>query len=358
MADKKYLDPTGLALLWEKIKNKLNLKVDKVDGKGLSTNDYTTDEKNKLSNIAAGAQVNTLEGIQKNGQTVTIQNKIANIAVPTNVSELNNDAGYVTSSEIPEGATATTTVPKMDGTAAVGTEMAFARGDHVHPTDTSRAAASALTAVSSRVDALESAVGSGGSVDSKIAAAISELDSSIASEANKAIASVTITDGKISASTKVSIPTAATATPVMDGTAAVGTATTWARADHVHPIDTSRAPLASPAFTGTPTAPTPSAGNNSTNIATTAFVNTAISSAVADITSFEFEVVTTLPASGEKGIIYLVAHAHGTGDAYDEYIWTGTAFEKIGNTDIDLSGYQLSAELKEITSSEIDAICI
>jgi hypothetical protein len=34
------------------------------------------------------------------------------------------------------------------------------------------------------------------------------------------------------------------------------------------------APIASPAFTGTPTAPTPTAGNNSTQIATTAFVNT------------------------------------------------------------------------------------
>lgn len=33
-------------------------KVDKVPGKGLSTNDYTTDEKNKLSGIAAGAEVN------------------------------------------------------------------------------------------------------------------------------------------------------------------------------------------------------------------------------------------------------------------------------------------------------------
>lgn len=35
-----------------------NNKVDKVSGKGLSTNDYTTDEKNKLSGIAAGAEVN------------------------------------------------------------------------------------------------------------------------------------------------------------------------------------------------------------------------------------------------------------------------------------------------------------
>ena len=45
--------------------------------------------------------------------------------------------------------------------------------------------------------------------------------------------------------------------PAMDGTAAVGASTRFARADHVHPTDTSRAPLASPALTGTPTAPTP-----------------------------------------------------------------------------------------------------
>ncbi len=36
----------------------LNGKVDKVSGKGLSTNDYTTDEKNKLAGIAEGAEVN------------------------------------------------------------------------------------------------------------------------------------------------------------------------------------------------------------------------------------------------------------------------------------------------------------
>ena len=38
-----------------------------------------------------------------------------------------------------------------------------------------------------------------------------------------------------------SVPAASTTTPVMDGTAAVGTGTTWARADHVHPTDTTRA---------------------------------------------------------------------------------------------------------------------
>jgi len=68
--------------------------------------------------------------------------------------------------------------------------------------------------------------------------------------------------------------------PLMDATAAPGTATAYARADHVHPSDTSRAPLASPALTGTPTAPTVgSATDNTTKIATTAFVQAAIAAA-------------------------------------------------------------------------------
>ncbi len=40
------------------IKSALDNKVDKVNGKGLSTNDYTTAEKSKLEGIAAGAEVN------------------------------------------------------------------------------------------------------------------------------------------------------------------------------------------------------------------------------------------------------------------------------------------------------------
>jgi hypothetical protein len=68
----------------------------------------------------------------------------------------------------------------------------------------------------------------------------------------------------------------ATAAPIMDGVAAVGVTTKYAREDHVHPSDTSRAPLASPIFTGNPTAPTPTAGDADTSIATTAFVATAV----------------------------------------------------------------------------------
>lgn len=58
--------------------------------------------------------------------------------IPTKTSDLTNDSGFITTADIPEGSAASTTVPLMDGTANVGSELAFARGDHRHPTDTTR----------------------------------------------------------------------------------------------------------------------------------------------------------------------------------------------------------------------------
>ena len=135
----KYLDENGLLYFWQQLKVKLAGKVDVVSGKGLSTNDYTTTEKNKLSNIEAGAEVNVIETVKVNNQALTPSSKAVNVEVPTKTSDLTNDSGFITTGDIPEGAAASTTTPKMDGTAKVGTELAFARGDHVHPTDTTRA---------------------------------------------------------------------------------------------------------------------------------------------------------------------------------------------------------------------------
>ena len=129
----KYLDNNGLLYLWQKISNKF---VAKEAGKTLSTNDFTTELKTKLEGIQAGAQVNVKPDWNAvAGNAAEILNKPT---IPSKTSELQNDSGFITSSDIPEGAAASTTVPKMDGTAAVGTEMAFARGDHVHPSDTSK----------------------------------------------------------------------------------------------------------------------------------------------------------------------------------------------------------------------------
>lgn len=58
--------------------------------------------------------------------------------MPKKVSELENDAKYITLDQVPEGAAASSTVPLMDGTADAGKEAAFARGDHRHPSDTTK----------------------------------------------------------------------------------------------------------------------------------------------------------------------------------------------------------------------------
>lgn len=129
----KFLDYNGLLYFWEKIKAKF---VEKESGKGLSTNDFTTTLKDKLDGIEAGAQKNVKpDWSASSGSAAEILNKPT---IPSKTSDLKNDSGFITTSDIPEGAAASTTVPKMDGTAAVGSELAFARGDHVHPSDTKK----------------------------------------------------------------------------------------------------------------------------------------------------------------------------------------------------------------------------
>ena len=107
--------------------------------------------------------------------------------------------------------------------------------------------------------------------------------------------------------------TPASATPLMDGTGTAGTSAKYAREDHVHPSDTSKANLASPTFTGTPKAPTAAAGTNTTQIATTAFVTSAIASAQIGAALFKGTVsagtdISSLTAY-KKGWYWVVATA-------------------------------------------------
>lgn len=72
---KKIFTDKSLSTFVDEIKaytdGEVSSKVDKVTGKGLSTNDYTTAEKNKLSGIATGAQVNqnAFSNVAVSGQT-------------------------------------------------------------------------------------------------------------------------------------------------------------------------------------------------------------------------------------------------------------------------------------------------
>ena len=63
---------------------------------------------------------------------------------------------------------------------------------------------------------------------------------------------------------------------------------------------------------------------------------------IGGITQFDVEVVEELPEVGEKGVLYLVPNEGSGGNIYDEYVWIPSteSFEKIGTTEIDLSGYE------------------
>ncbi len=128
----KFIDQNALLYIFQKIKQTF---VQKETGKGLSSNDFTDDLKNKLDGIQAGAQANVQSDWNATEGAAFIKNKPS---IPSKTSDITNDSGFITINEVPEGATASTTTPKMNGTASVGTELSFSRGDHVHPSDTTR----------------------------------------------------------------------------------------------------------------------------------------------------------------------------------------------------------------------------
>jgi Collagen triple helix repeat (20 copies) len=129
------------------------------------------------------------------------------------------------------------------------------------------------------------------------------------------------------ASTAFVLGQAGSANPVMDGAAAAGTSLRYARQDHMHPTDTSRAPLASPTFTGDPKAPTPTAGDNDTSIATTAFVTTAAAAKVSktgDTMSGALSITNATASSSPTTGALVVAGGVGIGGQINggEEIWS------------------------------------
>lgn len=211
----KLINTTTLGYFKTKEDELIAKKVDKETGKGLSTNDYTTDEKNKLAGIATGADVSTITGIQVNGTTQSPVNKIVNITVPTDNKDLDNGAGYQTDANVK------TTVE------AYGYQTAA-------------------------------------NVQSKI---------------------------------------------------------------------------------------------ESYGYQTASQVNSAIQSAAGSYLKNDYKVVDALPETGDKSYIYLVKDTHSdSNDAYDEYIWNKDAWEKIGNTDVNLSGYMAKDDYPLAETTDIDAL--
>jgi hypothetical protein len=97
----------------------------------------------------------------------------------------------------------------------------------------------------------------------------------------------------------------------------------------IQELDTEKAPLASPALTGNPTAPTASPGDNDTSIATTAFVAAAVSAATAGAAPLASPTFTGNPAAPTPAAddndtsIATTAFVAGAIQPQHSYVWNG-----------------------------------
>lgn len=85
--------------------------------------------------------------------------------------------------------------------------------------------------------------------------------------------------------------------------------------------------------------------------AKSADVTKEIASAVSGVTQIDYSVVESLPSTGKKGIIYLVANSDSGNNIYDEYIYINSKFEKLGSREMDLSSYAKKTDIPTKVSS-------
>lgn len=88
--------------------------------------------------------------------------------------------------------------------------------------------------------------------------------------------------------------------------------------------------------------------------------DSAISTAVAGASHLKRSIVETLPTSGiDANTIYMVlADDESTDNKYIEWMYINSNWEKVGDSDVDLSGYIKETDLVALTDAEIDAICV
>lgn len=149
-------------------------------------------------------------------------------------SIVNNQSALDGKADTGDIPSAYTSNPAMNGTASAGTSTSWSRGNHVHPTDTSRAPTSHASSATTYGAATSANYGHVKLSDST--SSTSGADSGVAASPAAVKA---VMDAIPSVPT---VPSASSTTPKANGTAAVGTETAYSRGDHVHPTDTSRAP--------------------------------------------------------------------------------------------------------------------
>ncbi len=120
------------------IDTKLNEKVNVVAGKGLSTEDFTTAEKNKLANLSESGNEITVDSYLSPTSTNPVQNKVINTALLGKAGVIHVHTGYASSSDVAE-------LQDLVGDTAVATQISNAvagkaDSNHTHNAVTTSAA--------------------------------------------------------------------------------------------------------------------------------------------------------------------------------------------------------------------------
>lgn len=257
-------------------------------GKGLSSNDYTSAEKTKLSGIAEGANKYThptytaqKSGLYKVTVDATGHVSAATAVAKADITGLGIPAQDTTYSNMTAATASAAGKAGLVPAPAAGKQASFLRGDGtwVVPTNTTYADAT------------------------------------------------TSTHGLMSAADKTKLDGVATGAQAnkIESVKVNGTALT---------IDSSKA-----------------VNVDLTAYAKSADVTKEIASAVSGVTQIDYSVVESLPSTGKKGIIYLVANSGSNNNIYDEYIYINSKFEKLGSRELDLSSYAKKTDIPTKVSS-------
>lgn len=331
----------------------LNNKVDKVSGKGLSTNDYTTPEKTKLAGIEAGAEVNAINGISVNGTTQEPDEdtKVVDITVPTKLSQLTNDGNFVVDANYVH--------TDKNFTEALETKLnGIAANAQVNVIETIAVNGSNLTPTSKKVNIT-------------VPTQTSDLtnDSNFVEDAD-----YVHTDNNYTTTEKNKLAgIAANAQVNVIETIAVNGANQPVSEKKVNiTVPTAVSNLTNDSGFQTATQVNSAISSATADFMTEGEITQAISEATADLATEEYvtqqlanfnkkEVVESTEEMTDQNTIYLIESTQpGQNNIYDEYIvvdtGSGTVAEKIGTTEVDLTNYVKNTDLVAITNREIDTI--
>lgn len=127
------LDKTGLSQVWSKI---VELFVVKEDGKGLSTNDYTTADKTKLAGIDEGANKTTVDDALSATSLNPVQNKVVASALNDKIDASKIGAASGVASLDGSGKVPTAQLPTIDAATVNGHSVASDVPENAKFTDT------------------------------------------------------------------------------------------------------------------------------------------------------------------------------------------------------------------------------